>query len=91
MSWQNEIQKGFKRVDNKLKAMDKTRNKVINDYRKLLKNHDWYSEYSDDHSVWEKSAVEYTQIMCMAQQIDSDYKIFNEYAPDEYKKESNNG
>ena len=81
MSAQTQILKAFARVDNKIKQQ----------YRKLLKNHDWYSEYSDDHSVWEKSAVEYTQIMCMAQQIDSDYKIFNEYAPDEYKKESKNG
>jgi len=81
MSAQTQILKAFARVENKL---DKQ-------YRKLLKNHDWYSEYSDDHSVWEKSAVEYTQIMCMAQQIDMDYKIFNEYAPDEYKKESKNG
>ena len=76
MSAQSQILKAFARVDNKIKQQ----------YRKLLKNHDWYSEYSDDHSVWEKSAVEYTQIMCMAQQIDSDYKIFNEYAPDEYKQ-----
>lgn len=81
MSAQTQILKAFARVDNKIEQQ----------YRKLLKNHDWYSEYSDDHSVWEKSAVEYTQIMCMAQQIDSDYKIFNEYAPDEYKKESKNG
>jgi len=91
MSWQDEIQKGFKRVDNKLNAMDKKMDKVRNDYRKLLKNHDWYSEYSDDTRVYEKGSVEYTQIMCMAQQVDIDYKIFNEYAPDEYKKESNNG
>jgi len=78
MSAQSQILKAFERVDNKIEQQ----------YRKLLKHHDWYSEYSDDHSVWEKSAVEYTKIMCMAQQIDINYKIFNEYAPDEYKKES---
>ena len=76
MSAQSQILKAFARVDNKIEQQ----------YRKLLKNHDWHSEYSDDHSVWERAAVEYTQIMCMAQQIDSDYKIFNEYAPDEYKQ-----
>ena len=78
MSAQTQILKAFARVDNKIEQQ----------YRKLLKHHDWFSEYSDDHKVWEKASVEYTQIICMAQQIDSDYKIFNEYAPDEYKKES---
>jgi hypothetical protein len=76
MTAQTQILKAFARVDNKL---DKQ-------YRSLLKNHDWYSEYSDDHRVWQKASEEYTKIICMAQQIDSDYKIFNEYAPDEYKK-----
>lgn len=80
MSAQSQILKAFARVDNKIEQQ----------YRKLLKNHDWFSEYSDDHKVWEKASVEYTKIICMAQQIDSDYKIFNEYAPDEYKKESKN-
>lgn len=79
MSAQSQILKAFARVDNKIEQQ----------YRKLLKHHDWFSEYSDDHSVWEKGSIEYTQILCMAQQIDSDYKIFNQYAPDEYKKESN--
>ena len=81
MTAQTQILKAFARVDNKL---DKQ-------YRGLLKNHDWYSEYSDDYRVWQKASEEYTKIICMAQQIDMDYKIFNEYAPDEYKKGSNNG
>ena len=81
MSAQSQILKAFARVDNKIEQQ----------YRKLLKHHDWFSEYSDDHSVWEKASTEYTKIICMAQQIDSDYKIFNEYAPDEFKKDSNNG
>lgn len=81
MSAQSQILKAFARVDNKIEQQ----------YRKLLKHHDWFSEYSDDHKVWEKGSIEYTQIMCMAQQIDSDYKIFNEYAPDEYKQESKDG
>ena len=27
---------------------------TIDEYRKLLKRHDWYYEYSDDHSVWKQ-------------------------------------
>lgn len=78
MSAQSQIQKAFARVENKIEQQ----------YRNLLKNHDWFSEYSDDHSVWEKASVEYTRIMFMAEKIDCDYKIFNEYAPDEFKKEN---
>jgi NAD-dependent SIR2 family protein deacetylase len=78
MNVTNQIQKAFNRVDEK----------IYKKYRDLLKNHDWYSEYSDDHRRWEQASVEYTEIMCIAQNMDRDYKIFNEYAPDEYKKES---
>jgi hypothetical protein len=28
--------------------------KDINDYVRLLDTHDWFFEYSDDHSVWTK-------------------------------------
>ena len=52
----------------------------------FVKNHDWYSEYSDDQRVWEKGSEEYQKIIKMAEQIDTDYSIFNEYAPDEYKR-----
>jgi len=42
MSAQSQILKAFARVDNKIEQQ----------YRKLLKHHDWFSEYSDDHNVW---------------------------------------
>lgn len=76
MSAQSQIMKAFERVDAKIEKQ----------YRGLLKNHDWYSEYSDDQRVWEKGSEEYQKIIKMAEQIDTDYSIFNEYAPDEYKR-----
>lgn len=76
MSLDEQIQKAFERVDEKINKK----------YRDLLKNHDWYSEYSDDHRMWEKSSLEYTEINRIAANMDRDYKIFNEYAPNEYKK-----
>ena len=59
MSVADQIQKAFARVDEKINKK----------YRDLLKNHDWYSEYSDDHRRWEKASVEYTEIICMAQNM----------------------
>ena len=76
MSAQSQIIKAFDRVDAKIEKQ----------YRDLLKNHDWYSEYSDDQRVWEKGSEEYQKIIQMAEQIDTDYSIFNEYAPEEYKR-----
>lgn len=76
MSAQSQIMKAFDRVDAKIEKQ----------YRGLLKNHDWYSEYSDDQRVWEKGSEEYQKIIKMAEQIDTDYSIFNEYAPEEYKR-----
>ena len=73
-------------LDQIIKAFDRVEAKLEKQYRGLLKNHDWFSEYSDDQRVWEKGSTEYQKIIQMAEQIDTDYSIFNEYAPDEYKR-----
>ena len=75
MSVQDQIQKAFDRVENK----------ILKQYHDLLKNHDWFSEYSDDPSVWEKGSLEFQQITQLAKTFDKDFTIFNLYAPDEYK------
>ena len=75
---------------NEFKPFAKTDAKKTADYRKLLKHHDWFSEYSDDHRVWQRASEEYNQIVILQSTLDPDYKIYNEYAPDEYKKESKN-
>lgn len=34
----------------------------IKEFYKRLENHDWYFEYSDDHSVWMKGNREYKDL-----------------------------
>lgn len=54
-------------------------------YRELLATHDWFYDYSDDHSVWSRGAGVRAKLRDMRGQVDPDGKIWNEYAPAEYK------
>ena len=58
----------------------------VEEYKKLLSWHDWYYDYSDDHSVWQRGHGERQDLYRMQDAIDSDYKIWNQYAPDMYKR-----
>ena len=37
-------------------------NESLVDLKKLLQFHDWYFDYSDDHSVWKKGMAERSAI-----------------------------
>lgn len=54
-------------------------------YRKLLKGHDWYYEYSDDHSVWKRGSAARTHLNGLRKQIDPENTIWNEYAPESFQ------
>ncbi len=54
-------------------------------YRKLLKSHDWYYDFSDDHSVWKRGSSERSTLSGLRRQLDPDSTIWNEYAPDMFK------
>lgn len=56
-------------------------------YRKLLGSHDWYYNYSDDYSVWAKGKASYAEIWDLQPNIDPDFKIWNEYAPQDFKRQ----
>ena len=58
----------------------------MEDYIYKLKTHDWYYEYSDDHSVWKRGEAEKDQLRRLQEEIDNDYKVWNEYAPDMFKR-----
>lgn len=58
----------------------------MDEYKSLLSRHDWYYDYSDDHSVWTRGSNERKQLNSMQDAIDSDYAIWNEYAPDMFKR-----
>ena len=36
---------------------------------KLLRNHDWYFEYSDDHKVWQRGVVQRAAINAEAERL----------------------
>jgi hypothetical protein len=56
---------------------------TIEEYKTLLKNHDWFYEYSDDYSVWEKGTAEKDKLLQIQKQIDPTGSIWNSFAPKE--------
>jgi hypothetical protein len=54
-------------------------------YVQLLKSHDWYYDYSDDHRVWRAGSAAYSQLRGMQKNLDPQGEIWNKYAPDDYK------
>ena len=54
-------------------------------YRSALAGHDWYYDYSDDHSVWVAGKTQREILYTMRKQIDPESVIWNEYAPDNFK------
>jgi len=36
---------------------------------KLLRNHDWYFEYSDDHKVWQRGVMQRAEINAEAERL----------------------
>ena len=54
-----------------------------NDYIKRLKLHDWFYEYSDDHSVYTKGNEARTELIKLQEEIDADFQIWNQYCPKE--------
>lgn len=55
-------------------------------YRELLAIHDWRYDYSEDYSVWAKGKSHAGKIMDLQPEIDPEFKIWNEYAPADYKR-----
>ena len=55
-------------------------------YRELLATHDWTYDYSDDYSVWARGKGVHEKILGLAKHIDPEFKIYNEYAPADFKK-----
>ena len=57
----------------------------IEEYTELLKKHDWYYDYSDDHSVYERGYRQRNKLHQLAEEIDRDYELYNQYAPTKIK------
>ena len=54
-------------------------------YRQALAGHDWYYDYSDDHSVWAAGKSQREALREMRKNIDPTGAIWNEYAPADFK------
>lgn len=46
----------------------------IEKYRKMLASHDWYSAFSDDHSVWQNGEISMARLIKIAQDGSDDHK-----------------
>jgi hypothetical protein len=49
-------------------------------YLKELKSHDWYYNYSDDHSVWTKGRNNAHRLQAIAAEIGILGKMFDDYS-----------
>ena len=52
--------------------------------KEMLKNHDWFYQYSDDFRVWSSGSKEHDKIHTKLRELDSPESIalFNKYAPE---------
>ena len=57
----------------------------MQEYLDLLKSHDWFHEYSDDHSVWKRGREQRARLLELKGQYDTEYVYWNRYAPDHFK------
>ncbi len=49
------------------------------DYLKLLKGHDWYYQYSDDHSVWKRGSEAAQRLITLAKNDAKLKDLYNNY------------
>lgn len=56
------------------------------EYEVQLRIHDWLYEFSDDFRVYSKGKREREQLERMQKALDPDCSIWNNYAPEEFKR-----
>lgn len=54
---------------------------TLNEYRELLRTHDWQSEYSDDHGAFTRGRARLSALQLLRKQIDPDASVWNSIAP----------
>lgn len=58
---------------------------TLEQYKAALAAHDWYYQYSDDHTVWGRGRDHYALILEGNREHDQDGSIWNQYAPADMK------
>ena len=65
---------------------------VVDEFINVLSGHDWYYDYADDFSVFEKGMRSKKKIMTLLKEVmtlgmdpSAAVEIYNQYAPERYK------
>lgn len=54
-------------------------------YKKALASHDWYYAYADGYTDFAKGREQRDKLHEMARNLDPDFTLWNEVAPDQFK------
>jgi hypothetical protein len=54
-------------------------------YKQALKAHDWYYAFADGYNEYDKGKEQRNKLHEMARDLDPDFNIWNEAAPDQFK------
>jgi hypothetical protein len=57
----------------------------IDAYKQMLKKHDWYYAYSDDHSVFMRGQAAERTLIAQRHEVDPTGSIWNSVAPPEFQ------
>lgn len=61
---------------------------TLNQFWKVLRNHDWTFEYSDDHGVWRRGSAELSNIRSIVNEGGEEYKkLFEAYSEYAWRKD----
>lgn len=55
-------------------------------YKRMLEEHDWEFDHSDDARVWRLGRLAQEQLEFLRREIDPDYKIWNAHAPAAHRR-----
>ena len=65
-------------MDNKESA-GQVSSENIGEYFNRLSNHDWYYDYSDDHSVWKRGSANRDRLLNTAAEHPTYKEMYNEF------------
>jgi hypothetical protein len=58
----------------------------LRDYRHLLRTHDWWYDFSDDHRVWQEGSRSRNELNKLQEVLDPDFKIWDDIAPEHFRR-----
>jgi hypothetical protein len=56
----------------------------MSEYITLLQKHDWYYNYSDDFTFWQKGRNERDKLLQLRLELDQHGLVWNQYAPTDF-------